>query len=360
MNNHANQFALLTAPGFCNVVLVLDPNPTGQFVVGSIAVPGPTESIVVSPDGKRAYVTHFEFLPRPGGLLVIDLASQKVIAEVPMEPNGFNDLAITPDGNHAYVTNGKVVSVVDTSTNTVEARVPMDVGFPTWIAITPNGKQAYVGNVDLAADPGKEQLPISVIDTALKKIVATIPVAANAMAIGPDGKAYATEIGAQDQNVAVIDTANNTVVARVQAGVGPWAIAVTPDGKKVWVSNQGPTNRDPPNDSTISVIDTGTNQVMTTFKVPFQPNKVFFTPDGQFGLVTFLEGDFTPLGGGIVVVINTAALPDPITGGGTAQMGIGHVVGGIAFAELPDQVANVMRDAQAERARLRAPGNRAI
>jgi hypothetical protein len=93
--------------------------------------------------------------------------------------------------------------------------------------------------------------------------------------------------------------------------------------------------------------------------VPFQPNKVFFTPDGQFGLVTFLEGDFTPLGGGIVQVINTAALPDPITGGGTAQMGIGHVVGGIAFAELPDHDANVMRDAQTERARLRDLGNRA-
>jgi YVTN family beta-propeller protein len=359
MNTHAKQFALLTAPGFCNVILVLDPNPEGQFVVGSIAVPGPTESIVVSPDGERAYVTHFEFLPRPGGLLVIDLASQKVIAEVPLERGGFHDLAISPDGKHAYVTSGKVVSVVDTSTNTVEATVPIDVGFPTWIAITPNGKQAYVGNVDFSAPPGKEQLPISVIDTTLKKVVATIPVAANAMAIAPDGKAYATEIGAQDQNVAVIDTANNTVVARVQAGVGPWAIAVTPDGKKVWVSNQGPLGGDPPNDSTISVIDTGTNQVMATFHVSFQPNKVFFTPDGQFGLVTFLEGDFTPLGGGIVEVINTTALPNPAFGVASTEMRIGHVVGGIGFAELREHDANAMRDARAERARLRDPGNRA-
>jgi YVTN family beta-propeller protein len=158
------QFALLTAPGFCNVILML--NPT-QFVVGSIAVPGPTESIVVSPDGKRAYVTHFEFLRRPGGLLVIDLASQKVIAEVPLEAGGF-DLAITPDGKHAYVTGGNVVSIINTSTNSVEATVPMD-GFPTWIAITPDGKQAYVGSVNPPAE--QEELPISVIDTTLKKVV---------------------------------------------------------------------------------------------------------------------------------------------------------------------------------------------
>jgi YVTN family beta-propeller protein len=355
MNTQTKQFALLTAPGFCNVILVLDPNP-GQFVVGSIAVPGPTESIVVSPDGKRAYVTHFEVLPRPGGLLVIDLASQKVIAEVPLESGGF-DLAITPDGKHAYVASGKAVAIINTSTNTVEATVPID-GFSTWIALTPNGMQAYVGGVDPSASPGEEQLPITVIDTALKKVVATIPVAANALAIAPDGKAYATEIGAKDKNVAVIDTANNTVVARVQAGVGPWAIAVTPDGKKVWVSNQGPTTGDRPNKSTVSVIDAATNQVVTTFPVAFQPNKVFFTPDGQFGLLTFLEGDFTPLGGGIVWVINTAALPNPSAGVGATEMGIGHVVGGIAFAELANLDPNAMRNAQAERARLRDPGNR--
>ena len=58
---------------------------------------------------------------------------------------------------------------------------------------------------------------------------------------------------------------------------------------------------------------------------------------------TFLDGDFTPLGGGIVSVINTAALP-PTIGFGTTQMRIGHAVGGIAFAELPDHDANVMRD----------------
>jgi YVTN family beta-propeller protein len=155
----------------------------------------------------------------------------------------------------------------------------------------------------------------------------------------------------------VIDTANNTVVARVQAGVSPFAIAVTPDGKKVWVPNQGPLTGDPPNESTISVIDTGTNQVVATFPVQFQPSKVFFTPDGRFGLVTFFVGDFTPGAGGIVSVINTAALP-PTIGFGTITMGIGHGVGGIAFAELRDRDANVMRDAQAARARLRVPGNR--
>jgi YVTN family beta-propeller protein len=227
------------------------------------------------------------------------------------------------------------------------------------VAITPNGKQAYVGNIDPSAPPGNEQLPITVIDTTLKKVVTTIPVAANAMAIAPDGKAYATEIGAKDQNVVVIDTANNTVVARVHAGVGPWAIAVTPDGKKVWVSNQGLIAGDPPNKSTVSVIDTATNQVVTTFPVAFQPNKAFFTPDGQFGLLTFLEGDFTPLGGGIVWVINTAALPNPSAGVGATEMRIGHVVGGIAFAELAGLDPNVMRNAQAERARLRDPANRA-
>jgi YVTN family beta-propeller protein len=99
-----------------------------------------------------------------------------------------------------------------------------------------------------------------------------------------------TEPGAAQNNVSVIDTANNTVIAKVQAGVGPFSIAVTPDGKRVWVSNQGPLSGGP--QSTISVIDTATDKVVATFPVDFQPDRVFFTPDGKFAWVTFSPGNF--------------------------------------------------------------------
>ena len=41
--------------------------------------------------------------------------------------------------------------------------------------------------------------------------------------------------------VSVIDTASNTVVTTVPVGTSPHGVAVTPDGKHVYVANRTPT-----------------------------------------------------------------------------------------------------------------------
>jgi YVTN family beta-propeller protein len=62
--------------------------------------------------------------------------------------------------------------------------------------------------------------------------------------------------------VSVIDTATNAVVGSTrssQVGAGPFGVAVTPDGSRVYVANL--------NGNTVSVIDTGTNAVVATLPV---------------------------------------------------------------------------------------------
>ena len=64
--------------------------------------------------------------------------------------------------------------------------------------------------------------------------------------------------------VSVIDTATNTVVATVPVGNLPHGVAVTPDGKHVYVANIGvPTH--------VSVIATATNTVVATIPVGSAP-----------------------------------------------------------------------------------------
>ena len=70
-------------------------------------------------------------------------------------------------------------------------------------------------------------------------------------------------------HVSVIDTATNTVKSTVNVGNWPYGVAVTPDGKKVYVTND--------HDNTVSVIDTATNKVTATVPVGEHP-KAF----GQF------------------------------------------------------------------------------
>ncbi|MGH6852376.1 MAG: cytochrome D1 domain-containing protein, partial [Methylocella sp.] len=104
---------------------------------------------------------------------------------------------------------------------------------------------------------------VSVIDTAAKKPVATVPVGKRpfGVAVTPDGKhAYVTN--SADNTVSVIDTATNTVMATVPVGIDPFVVAVTRDGKHAYVANSNYNVQFAA--GTVSVIDTATNMVGAT------------------------------------------------------------------------------------------------
>ncbi len=78
--------------------------------------------------------------------------------------------------------------------------------------------------------------------------------------------------------VSVIDTATNTVTATVNVGNYPYGVAVSPDGKRVYVTNELSNN--------VSVIDTATNTVTDTVNVGNYPYGVAVSPDGKRVYVT--------------------------------------------------------------------------
>src|SRR5258708_6750122 len=93
----------------------------------------------------------------------------------------------------------------------------------------------------------------------------------------------------------VTTPATNTVSASIPVGSGPVAVAITPDGTRAYVVNEG--------DSTISVIDTVTNTVVgSPIGVSIPRGSLFqadlaVTPDG---------GHVYVAGGPIVTAIATA------------------------------------------------------
>ena len=70
----------------------------------------------------------------------------------------------------------------------------------------------------------------------------------------------------------MIDTATNLVTALIPVGSEPYGVAVTPDGKRVYVANY--------DNATVSVIDTAINWVTATIPVVGGPDGVAVTPDG--------------------------------------------------------------------------------
>ncbi len=47
-------------------------------------------------------------------------------------------------------------------------------------------------------------------------------------------------------NVSVIDVATNNITASVDVGINPWAVAINPEGTKVYVTNANVLNKTPP------------------------------------------------------------------------------------------------------------------
>ena len=123
---------------------------------------------------------------------------------------------------------------------------------------------------------------VSVIDTATNTVTATVTGFSGpyAVAVSPDGsRVYLTSGGA----VSVMNAATNVVIATISVGSGPIGVAVSPNGSRVYVSNY--------NDGTMSVINAATNTVVATVQLgPHNggsaPVGVAVTPDGRYVYVT--------------------------------------------------------------------------
>lgn len=96
-------------------------------------------------------------------------------------------------------------------------------------------------------------------------------------------------------NVAVIATSSldpsnyNPPEQLINVGLFPQDVAVTPDGKQVWVAETGPQTS-PSSPSGVSVISTASDQVTAHLPVGGQPSQVAFSPSGAIAYVVTADG----------------------------------------------------------------------
>jgi YVTN family beta-propeller protein len=237
-------------------------NTATNTVIATIPIGYGPFGVSVSPDGGRVYIGSFGI----NTVGVIETATNTVIATIPSGPS--SGIATSQDGRRVYVANfyDQTLSVIDTMTNTVIATVP-GVGASPYGVVAANGK-VYVAD-------WTSPFTVTVVDGATNKIIATIPVASDTNAPGlaasPDGRrVYVTnEIS---DNVPVIDTATDTVIATIPVPVSVSA-AVSPDSTKIYIPNRG---------NHVAVVDAQTNEVITsTDYIGGGQFGVSVTPDGR-------------------------------------------------------------------------------
>ncbi len=171
-------------------------------------------------------------------------------------------------GPKAYVGNFKdnTVSVIDTATRAVVTTIPVAAG-PHGMTITQDGRWLYVSSDGSSL--------VSVIDASIDRVTKTIEVgkSPHGVALVPGEELLLVAVNGEDK-IAFVDTAKQTVVSTV--GVGkPHTIGVSPDGKAAYVSSQVPGHFE------VVVIDLAARAVVRTIPLDKTPRDLEYGYDGK-------------------------------------------------------------------------------
>ena len=131
------------------------------------------------------------------------------------------------------------------------------------------GPKAYVGNF--------KDNTVSVIDIGAAKVVGTVPVATgpHGMAVTPDGRTvYVSGDGSSE--VSVIDTATDRVTRTIRVGNTPHGLAMLPDGRLLLAAVYG--------EDRVALVDTASQAIVATVPLA-KPHTIAIRPDGKFAYV---------------------------------------------------------------------------
>jgi uncharacterized repeat protein (TIGR01451 family) len=216
----------------------------------SVATGASPDGVAVSPDGKSVYVandgnnTLSQYSVGADGAL-----SPKTPATVPTG-DGAEAIAVSPDGTSVYVTtynDGTVWQYTVGAGGVLAAKVPATIKSgtsPGTLAVAPDGKSVYVANL---SDDMVWQYSVGAGGALSPKTPATVATGKrpDGMAVSPDGKSvYVTNVSSGIVPGTVsqysVGTGGQLVPktpATVRTGNEPEGVAVSPDGKSVYVTD---------------------------------------------------------------------------------------------------------------------------
>jgi DNA-binding beta-propeller fold protein YncE len=261
--------------------------------------------ILITPNGKTAYV--LGLAGGPAEIIPIATATntpEKAI-KVGRTTGGPYQMAITPDGKTLYVTSWNYtgdgpsyVIPIATATNTPGKPIKIQNADVTQIMMSPDGRTAYaIGQ----SKTETEIIPIATATNTLGQAVSVGPLA-SAMVITPDGQIlylnkYAANSG--PSGVTPFATATGTPGKLIKIDGFVYAVAVTPDSKTAYVASEPAMKPEPAvctgQTGEVTPISTATNAPGHPIRVGCDPYLLAITPDGKTVWVASSEHMVTPI-----------------------------------------------------------------
>ncbi len=217
-------------------------------------LPAPAVQAAPAPSGPKAYVA----LHNEGALAVLDTGRNRVLYYMPVRLNP-HGLAITPSGRKLYVGSDELstVSVVDTTTDRIVGDINVGLS-PDWLSLSPDGRQL------VASVWGADQVVL--VDTTTDRIIGRVSVTKpDRSAISPDGRiAYVGSSSLDHPALTIVDLSKPAVIGRVPVPHTPSALAISPDGKRLYFTIEGT--------DAVQVLDTGRNRIVATVPAGASPH----------------------------------------------------------------------------------------
>jgi DNA-binding beta-propeller fold protein YncE len=280
------------------------------------------QTLIVGNDEKQGWDENGKPILREPGhdtLSVIDISKPdmpQLATSIPLVNSVVGpptNLAVTPSGDMALVANSlepvvqgwghrlepdNKVFLIDLKTNPPGVIGTVTVGKqPSGMAIGPRGDLALVANradgtISVLSIKGKDVL---VTDTVT---VGAGPDQVSAVAITPDGN-HALAVKSNVNKVALLSIDGQKVTydkRDLPAGIFPYNIAVTPDGKLALTADTGNGGSSDGNADTVSVIDLEANppRVVEHLTVGDSPEGLAISPKGDLAVAVEARGSNVP------------------------------------------------------------------
>ena len=209
---------------------LIDPGSGARLA--SVALGYAPHEVSVSPDGRLAAITNYGSRERPGSTLsIVDLEQPRELRRIDLAPH------TRPHG--------------------------VDWFAPDRIAVTTEGSKHL-----LVVEPGSGRIVSA---------IATDQEVSHMVAVDAAGaRAYVTNIGSG--TTTALDLAAGRKLADLATGPGSEALALTPDGRELWVAARSAGE--------LAIVNTDKLEVTTRLPLPGIPIRIALTPDGRTALVT--------------------------------------------------------------------------
>ena len=257
-------------------------DPKDMKILGKVPTGDSPHEVVLSADGKTAFVANYGAQTPGSSLSVIDLEAKKELRRVDLSPL-LRPHGLVETSGKIYFTSetNRLIGRYDPATNRVDWLMGTGQNATHMIVVTPDQKRIFTTNI---ASDSVTAFEFQNVPPAPSKVI-HIPVGKQpeAIDISPDGKQVWVGLNAEGA-IDVIDTTANKSIEKINLGARPYRVKFSPDGKQVFASI--------PDTKEIIVLDSGTKKEIKRIKLESVPLGIVFSKDGKTAFVSAVQNDY--------------------------------------------------------------------